>query len=198
MVKCNKCGEIKPKSEYRKPSINKCGTKGICKMCKSKIDSKYWSEKLKDDEFKQRHLDRQWKYKAKKQEYQKKYDALNRNKKLEYQRTYLKNNPSAKAIQLVRTRIWHFLKSKYRNKEQSTLETLGCSAEEYKQYLEEHFTKEMTWENHGEYWEIDHIIPLCQSGSFHYTNTRPLEKTKNRSRKKKSNTDASCQTNRED
>lgn len=185
MVKCNKCGKVKDIKEYRKCSINKCGTKGICKSCKNDQGKIYWSKKIQDIEFKQKHLNRQDKYKEKKLEYQKKYDKENKEKKLQWTKNYYNSNPSAKAIQLVRTRIWHALKSKYKNKEQSTLELLGCSAEEYKLYLEEQFDKNMTWENHGDYWEIDHIIPLNVGGDFHYTNTRPLEKSANKRRKRK-------------
>lgn len=185
MIICNRCGEAKDITEYRKPSINKCGTKGICRECKNKQDKEYWAQKSQDEEFKVKHSKRQVKYKQQKIEYQKRYDAENKDKKLEYTKKYYKENPSAKAIQLVRTRIWHVLKSQHKNKEQSTLEALGCSAEDYKLYLAEQFNDKMTWENHGTYWEIDHIIPLNQGGSFHYTNTRPLEKTLNRTRKKK-------------
>ena len=44
----------------------------------------------------------------------------------------------------------------------------------------------MTWDNHGEIWEIDHIIPCSkfnlteekqQKECFHYTNLQPLFKT---------------------
>ena len=185
MIICNRCGETKDKTAFRSPSINKCGTKGICRSCKNQQDKKYWSKKYQDKDFKEKHSNRQIKYKDKKLEYQKQYDAQNKDKKLEYTRNYYTNNPSAKAIQLVRTRIWHVLKAQYKNKEQSTLEALGYSADDYKLYLEEQFNENMTLENHGEYWEIDHIKPLNQGGSFHYTNTRPLEKNLNRTRKKK-------------
>jgi hypothetical protein len=44
----------------------------------------------------------------------------------------------------------------------------------------------MTWSNHGEIWEIDHIKPCSsfnladieqQKQCFHYSNTQPLFKT---------------------
>ncbi len=185
MIKCNKCHKDKHITEYRKVSINKCGSKGICKKCKSLQDKEYWTQKFQDEDFKQKHFNRQEKYKDKKALYQKKYDADNKLKKLEYTRNYIKSNPSSKIIQSVRTRIWHLLNSQYKNKEKSTLELLGCSSEEYKLYLEQQFTPEMNWDNYGTYWEIDHIVLLSQGGSFHYTNTRPLEKSINRTRKKK-------------
>jgi hypothetical protein len=47
----------------------------------------------------------------------------------------------------------------------------------------------MNWNNHGIYWEIDHIIPCSrfnledeeqQKQCFHYSNLQPLTKTENR------------------
>ena len=72
---------------------------------------------------------------------------------------------------------------------------LGCSIEEYIDYLEELLYNQpehhevpdwefMTWDNYGTYWHIDHIIPLSYNRNeltkeilfkrFHYTNTQPL------------------------
>jgi 5-methylcytosine-specific restriction endonuclease McrA len=60
---------------------------------------------------------------------------------------------------------------------------LGCSYETYKNHLESQFTDKMNWKNYGEYWEIDHILPLSKGGSFHYKNTQPLTISENRSKK---------------
>ncbi len=63
-----------------------------------------------------------------------------------------------------------------------TLELLGCSIDDFKEYLENLFTEEMTWDNYGE-WEMDHIKPCAsfdlskageQKKCFHYTNFQPL------------------------
>jgi len=35
------------------------------------------------------------------------------------------------------------------NKSKSTLQLLGCSLEDFKQYLENKFESDMTWENYG-------------------------------------------------
>lgn len=58
---------------------------------------------------------------------------------------------------------------------------LGCSIGAWKQHLEKQFTQDMTWDNHGSHWQIDHIIPKHKfdlpkeiNQCFHYTNTRPL------------------------
>ena len=65
---------------------------------------------------------------------------------------------------------------------------LGCNIQFYKKFLEEQFTKEMTWENIGTLWEIDHIIPINYENPsseekllrLHWTNTQPLLKSENR------------------
>lgn len=72
---------------------------------------------------------------------------------------------------------------------------VGYSIQELKEYLELQFDENMNWENMGDYWEIDHIVPL---NLFHYNteqdeqfkicwslaNLRPLEKIANKSRPK--------------
>ncbi len=79
-------------------------------------------------------------------------------------------------------------------KKNRTIEYLGCSIGEYVTYLESKFTPEMTWENQGTYWEIDHIKPidkfdLTNSNEliecFHYSNTQPLHWKDNREKSNK-------------
>jgi hypothetical protein len=67
-------------------------------------------------------------------------------------------------------------------KDNHTIEYLGISPREYMEYLESMFTPEMTRENHGVYWHIDHITPIMYNNPtdeeriqrLHYTNTQPL------------------------
>ena len=66
----------------------------------------------------------------------------------------------------------------------SVVKNLGCSIKELKTYLEDKFTKGMTWDNRGYYgWHIDHIKPLSSfdltnpeelKKACHYTNLQPL------------------------
>ena len=68
---------------------------------------------------------------------------------------------------------------------QEAIDLLGCTLEEYQDYLESKFQQGMTWDNHAvDGWHIDHILPLNESGTtlteeekikrIHYTNTQPL------------------------
>ena len=92
------------------------------------------------------------------------------------------HDPLNHLISLVRRRIRHALK----NKTKSSIEYLGCDADEYVLYLEDKFRDGMTWGNQGNVWHIDHIKPIFFkendqrpdeeeiSKRLHYTNTQPL------------------------
>lgn len=66
---------------------------------------------------------------------------------------------------------------------------------ELKQHIEKLFTIDMSWENHGTYWELDHIISATKMAKLGFTideinkitNLRPLEIKENRERCKKQN-----------
>lgn len=69
----------------------------------------------------------------------------------------------------------------------------GYSLEELREHLERQFTSEMTWENRGKVWEIDHIRPLAgfvvpdaECAAFReawgLANLRPLLKADNRAK----------------
>jgi hypothetical protein len=78
------------------------------------------------------------------------------------------------------------------------LDSIGCSFEYFKIYLESKFEDWMSWENRGLYngelnygWDIDHIIPsssaLTEDNVIklnHYTNLQPLCSKVNRDIKK--------------
>jgi len=58
-----------------------------------------------------------------------------------------------------------------------------------KKWIEWQFNSNMTWENYGSYWHIDHVIPCSQyelnKDVFKWNNLRPLEKFKNLSKNNK-------------
>ena len=47
-------------------------------------------------------------------------------------------------------------------KNDSTMNYIGCNIQYLREWFEYNFTAEMTWENYGTYWSIDHIIPVSK------------------------------------
>ena len=100
--------------------------------------------------------------------------------------------------QNIRNLVKYSLKNKGVKKESKTINILGCSFEEFKNYLESKFENWMTWENYGKYngkpkfgWDIDHIIPMSSGKDEktilalnQYTNLQPLCSYINRVTKK--------------
>jgi len=81
----------------------------------------------------------------------------------------------------------------------STIRDLGCSLAELIDHLSKQFTDDMSWDNHGAVWEIDHIKPLCSFDltdrnqfikAVHYTNLRPLYKEENNKKSHKDKAEA--------
>jgi 5-methylcytosine-specific restriction endonuclease McrA len=162
MKNCIKCDVCKPLTEFFKDKTHSTGTDSRCKTCKKEYMSLEGYGK--------------WNYKYSNSKYHKIWQEKNKKHVNEYKKKRYENNPKLKLQQSIRVRINTFLK----NKTDSTNKYLGCSFKEYNVYLEQQFGKNMSWENYGSYWEIDHIIPLSKGGSFHYTNTQPLTVTENR------------------
>lgn len=114
-----------------------------------------------------------------------------RQKKLKRVREYVKNKRKTdvnyRISESIRKRILIALRKGI--KTSSSWDLLGCQPAEYVKYLETKFKPEMNWDNYGSYWEIDHIVPCShfnlinceeQKKCFHYLNTQPLAKDKNR------------------
>jgi hypothetical protein len=66
------------------------------------------------------------------------------------------------------------------NKNAKTEIILGCTIEEFINYIQSKFINGMSLENHGD-WHLDHIIPLASANTEediiklnHYTNFQPL------------------------
>jgi hypothetical protein len=94
--------------------------------------------------------------------------------------------------QLFRSRIYDVL-NRHNISMTCKIKALGINKLLYLIWLEFQFTGEMTWENQGSYWHIDHVIP-CASFTFtsrddpaiyecfNWKNTRPMVATDNLSK----------------
>lgn len=95
----------------------------------------------------------------------------------------LKNN--------IRCSIYDKIKMSNFQKTDKTFDILGCTIEEFKNYIETKFEDWMNWENYGNWngtptdinqsWDLDHIIPTSSAKTEeeiiklnHYTNFQPL------------------------
>lgn len=183
LKQCSTCKQWKHRSEFvvRKNSLD--GYTGQCKEC-IKQASRVRNDKLSIEE--------KEKLRITKIEYMQKYRKEN---KEEINRKKRKENLSQMQIlsHTISSAIYRVLKGIKSDRHWEDL--VGYSIQELKEHLEKQFTSEMSWDNMGEYWEIDHIIPqnlfiynsnedisfkICWS----LNNLRPLEKFLNRSRPK--------------
>lgn len=123
--------------------------------------------------------------KTKRNKISKAWRKRNRTKVASYQTTYTSkryaDDTQFKLKARLRTRLW---KSIRRDKKiGSAVKDLGCSIEFLKQYIQDKFYDNMTWENWGKVWQLDHIKPLASfdltnpiqfKQAVHYTNLQPL------------------------
>jgi hypothetical protein len=203
MKKCSKCKVNYNFISFHKNKNIKDGHSNVCKECIKKHDAEHYIKnkekiltqtKIWQSENKEHILSYQkiW-YKNNKEtiiEYHEAYRKDNKEKISKLIKSWIKNkkdtDPVYKSISNIRNRIYQAIKKGKGVKSKKTLELLGCSIEELKLHLEQQFKPEMTWENHGKIWEIDHIKacanfdltdPMQQQKCFHYTNIQPLFKT---------------------
>jgi hypothetical protein len=141
---CNGCGINKYASNFR-PSRKKC------RDCERKHGRNYrksdigknkailWSEENKEIHKK---LQSEW-YQNNKPKIYKKYNDR------------LKNDVNFKLKVICKGRICMAIK-----KEKSTDKYIGCGSSFLKEWLQFCMKKEMTFDNHGKIWHLDHVIPI--------------------------------------
>jgi hypothetical protein len=165
--KCNTCLEIKQKTEFYPDKKAVHGYQNKCIPCVKEYNKN--SDRYSKQSNKEKHKEYQEKHKEK-------WKCL--------KREAYANDVQYKITQTLRNRFYMVLKKGI--KTSSILDIIDCSVKEFQIYLEKQFTPEMNWENHGDIWEIDHIIGCVnfnmecieeQKKCFHYTNMQPLFKT---------------------
>jgi hypothetical protein len=79
-------------------------------------------------------------------------------------------------------------------KEESTMNYIGCNIQYLREWFDYNFTDEMSWDNYGSYWQIDHIIPVAKFdltnedekfACWNWTNLMPVTISYNSSKKNK-------------
>lgn len=120
------------------------------------------------------------------------FKVINKNFRINNREKYNESNRKY----YYKTRIKCVLRSRIRMallyssavKTKKTFEYMQCTLEECKKWLEYQFNSNMSWENYGEYWHIDHVIPCAffdlrnddeAKICFNWKNIRPLEANEN-------------------
>jgi len=181
MKKCNKCNIEKTLDLY--PIRSDTGKyRNTCKKCES-LRSVY---KYNNDENRKKYVS-DWHKNNK--EYIKEYKK-NNEERIKANRyitdKVLRTNPEYKIVKNGRDKINSALKSN--SKDDTTIKLIGLNKSDYREYLECMFDDNMSWENYGNYWHVDHIIPVSlfdltikenQYKAFNFKNTRPLNAKEN-------------------
>jgi hypothetical protein len=108
---------------------------------------------------------------------------------------YVKNRVKTDKLFKVRVNVSSLIRETFKNKKfkknTKTASILGCSFEQFKQYIESKWESWMNWDNYGnpkdgviepnKTWDLDHIIPIATAKTEddvirlnHYTNLQPL------------------------
>lgn len=189
MKKCNKCNIEKDDIEFYK-------NKGKCKDCISIYNRNY----IRNEDSKE------LKKLSNKKYYEKNKDTIsiqNREYKNQYQRQYYKNNKLVifekekerynTDVQFRLSKIYRNIMNSYIKGEKNNMKYLQCNLDEFIKFIEIQFVDNMTWDNQGDIWELDHILPVSKFNleipeykniCFHWCNYKPIFKSDN---KKKSN-----------
>lgn len=117
-----------------------------------------------------------------------KYRARNRSyyneTRAAYYHTVLKKNPESRLRKALRDRLRGCLSAVRVNKPVEWAKNLlGCEIAYFRRHLEDQFSVDMTWDNYGKVWCIDHKRPIIsfdlskidqQKRCFHFSNLQPL------------------------
>ena len=192
---CSTCNIVRCISFFNKDKQKKDGYRSSCKIC-FKIyyeKNKHVILKQKKEYFKANHnkiKECQYNYyqhnkdviTKKQRDYHEKNKIIRNKYNLKYRRNRLDTDSFFKFKETLRTLIRNsFKRGKIGYiKNISTELILGCTIDEFIDYIKSKLKEDMTIDNHGK-WHIDHIVPLASAKTEedvirlnHYTNFQPL------------------------
>ena len=164
--KCCRCGIISLKSNFHKNKKSKDGLTSHCKVCKNEYNRNYYN-KNRDSELERR----------------KKYISQNRGKINEYVKNKMKTDLNFKLATYMRNRLYKAYKAQNVMKTNKTFDLLGCSHSFFKSWIIHQLYGNMTIENYGTVWQIDHCLAVASFNlldendvkkCFNWVNLRPM------------------------
>lgn len=195
--KCDKCNNEYNLSGYRKYKNGNFSS--TCKKCLNEYDKKRKNEQRKqkyETTFIECNVCKNSKYLkefAKLKKYYKQKVCLNcyptflKNQKNEWCSLERQRNPNYRIKKSLAARLRTVMK-----KNSSTMNYIGCNIQFLRDWFSYNFTPEMNWDNYGNYWSIDHVIPVSHFNlenedekykCWNWSNLVPLEVSKNSSKK---------------
>ena len=175
--KCSKCENILLKSNFHKNKNMSDGLQPHCISCKKQYRKKYYIEN-RDLEL----------------ECNKKYRSDNKDKINKYFKNRKKSDLNYKITCNLRSRTSTAFKSQNVRKPNKTFDLLGCSHSFFKRWIIHQLYGNMTLENYGSVWQLDHCLPIRSFNlldeidmkkCFNWVNLRPMYSTENNSKKAK-------------
>ena len=191
--RCSGCKEVKSLSNFCKSKNRKDGLNFYCKQCVKVFSQKnregiaqrmkvyYQNNKQLIEQRRKIYIENNKKVIAHRMKvYQHNNKEHIANCKKAYINQRLQSDSLFRLIHNLRSRLSIFCKSVGLQKNWKTLDSMGCTREEFIAYFESKFTEGMTWENYGD-WHVDHIKPISLATNEqevkelnHYTNLQPL------------------------
>lgn len=150
----------------------------ICKCCETEIDMPNRRFKMCSTCSRNKQLERCKNYKKNNREHVKEYNAIwkkenkdsvstynakynieNRkaiqDRQTKYQRERRKTDLSFKMSTVLRNRLRKF----YTGERPDVKNLIGLSITDFTKWIESQFYSDMSWDNHGELWHVDHVVP---------------------------------------
>ena len=164
---CVKCGSTKSIDKFRQYNSNSYSN--TCKKCLNdmdKIRKKNLRQKKQDNclaKCEKCNNEKTLKEFAKLKKFYKKkicldcYPTFLKEQKTEWCKNEHNTNMNYRIKKSLAARLRNVL-----NKNDTTMNYIGCNIQYFREWLEYNFTKEMNWDNYGSFWSIDHIIPVCK------------------------------------
>jgi hypothetical protein len=154
MKKCSNCKIEKSFNEFSKDNSKKGGLYHKCKYCSKEQNKKYY--------------------------------VANKVSIIQNKKQYIYNRSKTDYIFKFSCNVRSLINGSFRRgtnqfkKSAKTENILGCTIEEFRNYIESKFTEGMNWKNRDK-WHLDHIKPIALAESEediiklnHYTNFQPL------------------------
>ena len=106
-------------------------------------------------------------------EYQRKYKIENCDKRNQNERNRRRIDDNFRLTHNLRSRTYHAFKSQNVRKTNKSMDLLGCSHSLFKKWIQFQLHGDMTLENYGKIWQIDHCLPI---NSFSLLNENEMKK----------------------